>query len=87
VQQSFGNAGDRLHIAQDAQQQGPAADTPQEILDLAARLGVRSECSLPRSRKQHQAIEKTAKFVLHWLAARMIGRSGSIGRIAATSSR
>jgi hypothetical protein len=36
---------------------------PAEIQELAVKLGLSAECALPKSRKQHQAIEKTARFV------------------------
>jgi hypothetical protein len=36
---------------------------PAEIKELAMKLGLSPESALPKSRKQHQAIEKTARFV------------------------
>jgi hypothetical protein len=36
---------------------------PQEISDLGHRLGLNDDAEMPQTRKQHQVIEHTAKFI------------------------
>jgi hypothetical protein len=36
---------------------------PPEVLELGNRLGLKSEAAMPQTRKQHQVIEHTAKFI------------------------